>query len=149
MSENKDLKTIDELIPLIQEWGRKKKLKDPDKQYLKVLEEVGETAKAVLTNDRDEIIDGLGDIAITVIIYYWQKKAPLKADFSEGNAFNDLSIMFQIMIEKIYATDMFIFGWMELIAKSKGTTLQECLNAAWNEIKDRKGNTVNGTFIKE
>ncbi len=25
----------------------------------------------------------------------------------------------------------------------------DCLNTAWNEIKDRKGNTVNGTFIKE
>lgn len=25
----------------------------------------------------------------------------------------------------------------------------DCLNHAWNEIKDRKGKTINGTFIKD
>lgn len=35
-----------------------------------------------------------------------------------------------------------------ILAGTKGLTLKECLNQAWNEIKDRKGETVNGTFIK-
>ena len=26
--------------------------------------------------------------------------------------------------------------------------LTECANLAWDEIKDRKGNTINGVFIK-
>lgn len=29
------------------------------------------------------------------------------------------------------------------------TTLLECANLAWNEIKDRKGHTANGVFIRE
>lgn len=28
-------------------------------------------------------------------------------------------------------------------------SMEECIEAAWNEIKDRKGRMVNGTFVKE
>lgn len=30
-----------------------------------------------------------------------------------------------------------------------GLTMEECVEAAWNEIKDRKGRMVNGIFVKE
>ena len=36
-----------------------------------------------------------------------------------------------------------------ILAEQQGLSLEECLQAAWNEIKDRKGKTVNGAFIKE
>lgn len=36
-----------------------------------------------------------------------------------------------------------------ILAEQQGFTLQECLEKAWNEIKDRKGKTVDGAFIKE
>lgn len=36
-----------------------------------------------------------------------------------------------------------------ILCKIKNVTLDDCLEKAWNEIKDRKGKTVNGTFIKE
>jgi len=29
-----------------------------------------------------------------------------------------------------------------------GLTPSQCLEAAWNEIKDRTGKTVNGVFVK-
>lgn len=35
------------------------------------------------------------------------------------------------------------------IAHSNRLTLGECFTAAWNEIKDRRGEMVNGTFVKE
>lgn len=35
------------------------------------------------------------------------------------------------------------------IAERSGYTLQECLEQAWNDIKDRKGKMINGTFVKE
>lgn len=35
------------------------------------------------------------------------------------------------------------------LAHLAGTSLEECLDAAWNEIKNRKGKMENGTFIKE
>jgi hypothetical protein len=33
--------------------------------------------------------------------------------------------------------------------RRQGLDLRECLNSAYNEIKDRKGVTTNGTFIRE
>jgi NTP pyrophosphatase (non-canonical NTP hydrolase) len=35
------------------------------------------------------------------------------------------------------------------ICERQGYTLQECLETAWNDIKDRKGMMINGTFVKE
>jgi len=34
------------------------------------------------------------------------------------------------------------------IAEREGYTINECLQQAWNDIKDRKGKMVNGTFVK-
>ena len=35
------------------------------------------------------------------------------------------------------------------IAERNGTTLTECLEVAYDDIKDRKGKMVDGTFVKE
>jgi NTP pyrophosphatase (non-canonical NTP hydrolase) len=35
-----------------------------------------------------------------------------------------------------------------ILAEQQGLTLNECLNAAYNEIKDRTGKTINGAFVK-
>ena len=38
---------------------------------------------------------------------------------------------------------------LTIIAEQKGYTLKECVELAYNDIKDRKGTMINGTFIKE
>ena len=35
------------------------------------------------------------------------------------------------------------------IAERNGLTLEQCLEHAYNDIKDRKGKMVNGVFVKE
>lgn len=35
-----------------------------------------------------------------------------------------------------------------ILAEQNGITLHECLETAWDEIKDRTGKTVNGAFVK-
>lgn len=35
------------------------------------------------------------------------------------------------------------------IAERNGLTIEECLQQAWDDIKDRKGRMVDGVFIKE
>ena len=72
-------------------------------QFIKTVSEMGELADALLKDDQPGVIDGIGDVLVTLII----------------------------------------------LADTRGTSLDECLRAAWNEIKDRKGQTINGTFIKK
>ena len=97
--------SFDKLIEKVVDWAAEKdilKKENAPKQMLKVLEEVGETAGALLKSKDDELKDGIGDAFVTLII----------------------------------------------LAKQLGLTPNECLEAAWNEIKDRTGKTVNGVFVK-
>lgn len=90
----------------IEKWANDKHLIKPENdfaQMCKTTEELGEMVKATLKNDKEGIIDGIGDVLITLIIFAAIKK-------------------------------------LDII---------ECLNSAWTEIKDRKGKTVNGVFIKK
>ena len=36
-----------------------------------------------------------------------------------------------------------------ILAAQHGVTIEDCIEIAWNEIKDRKGRMVGGTFLKE
>jgi NTP pyrophosphatase (non-canonical NTP hydrolase) len=97
--------TFDQLIENVHGWADDKGLIDANNiksQFVKVVEELGEAASAITKNQKEELIDGLGDTFVTLIILTMQC----------------------------------------------GLTPQEVLNAAWNEIKDRKGKTTNGVFIK-
>lgn len=38
---------------------------------------------------------------------------------------------------------------LTILAAQHGVLIEDCIEAAWQEIKDRKGCMVNGTFIKE
>ena len=43
--------------------------------------------------------------------------------------------------------DMFVV--MSIIAEQQGVSMQEAIEIAWDDIKDRKGRMVDGVFIKE
>ncbi len=88
------------------EWAKAKNLINPENaktQLLKTFEEMGELAEGILKDDKDLIIDAIGDVMVTLTI----------------------------------------------LARIKGINLDTCLHYAWHEIKNRKGKTVNGTFIKD
>ena len=42
-----------------------------------------------------------------------------------------------------------VFVVLTIIAAQMGWSLEECVQAAYNEIKDRKGKMVDGVFVKE
>ncbi len=86
------------------QWAKDRGIDHPSNaknQLLKSFEEMGELSRGILKDDRELIIDSIGDVLVTLII----------------------------------------------LAQTQNLTLKECLDYAWNEIKDRKGKTVNGTFI--
>ena len=100
------LSTMDDMVANVTGWAQEKgllEMENASKQMLKVMEEVGETASAMLKNDHAKIIDGIGDSFVTLIV-----------------------LSKQLGLEPLY-----------------------CLEVAWNEIKNRKGKMVGGTFIKE
>lgn len=76
---------------------------DAKTQLVKLVEEQGEVARAILKNDRPEIKDGIGDMVVV----------------------------------------------LTNLAHLSGFTIEECVEAAYDEIKDRKGEMDNGTFKKQ
>ena len=96
---------MNRLVKLVEKWSKDKDLDkaESSKQFLKVIEEIGEVADALAKNKPEELKDGIGDVVVTLII----------------------------------------------LAQQNRLTLDECLEAAYNEIADRKGKTVNGVFVKE
>ena len=60
-----------ELEPLVIQWAADKEIltkATPLTQTMKTFEEVEELREAIMVNDKDEIIDALGDILVTIII---------------------------------------------------------------------------------
>ena len=87
------------------EWANERGLikeENAPKQFIKLTEEVGELASALLKKDPYETIDAIGDIQVVLII----------------------------------------------LCEQLGINMTDCLESAYNEIKERKGKTINGTFIR-
>ena len=93
------------MIEKIRQWviDRNLHTQDPKVQMCKVVEELGELAKAINKNDIPQQIDGIGDVVVTLVC----------------------------------------------ISEQLGLDFDECVKVAYNEIKDRKGKLVGGTFVKE
>jgi NTP pyrophosphatase (non-canonical NTP hydrolase) len=91
---------------LIREWADERGLYeggDTKTQALKLVEEVGETCKAILKEDFDEVVDGIGDCVVV----------------------------------------------LTNLAELQGVSIEACIDAAYQEIKNRKGKMVNGTYKKD
>ena len=90
----------------ILDWAESKGLLNPQiapQQFMKLSEEVGELANAILKRNKEEQKDALGDIRVVITI----------------------------------------------LAEQLGFDIDECEEIAYQEIKNRTGKTVNGTFIKD
>lgn len=145
------MKTLQELQPLILNWAKEKdllKLENAPKQRLKLLEEVGETAGAILKNKTDEIKDGIGDIFVVLVILAEQLSEEILFDMNGVAKDDDQDFIFLfdniLNSKRIY----FSISYLNDICKKLNIDLTECANLAWNEIKDRTGQTINGVFIK-
>ena len=65
------MESFDYLISQVQDWAVDKGIAVTDelsKQMLKVIEEVGETAGAIAKKNHEDIVDGIGDSFVTLII---------------------------------------------------------------------------------
>ena len=91
---------------LIRRWANERGLYDKGDaktQTLKLMEEAGEICRAVLKDDKAQIIDGIGDCVVVL-------------------------------------TNLAFFA---------GVDIEQCIDTAYEEIKDRTGKMDNGTFKKD
>jgi NTP pyrophosphatase (non-canonical NTP hydrolase) len=82
-----ELKEIKELEMLIANWAEEKGLLNPEfapKQFMKIQEELGELASAIIKDDQDKEIDGFADVLITIIVLAWQRNINLKHALNMG-----------------------------------------------------------------
>ena len=168
------MRTIQELVPLIHQWAKEREIYEqltPFDELLKTHEEVGELIKACYDNDKPAIQDAIGDVMVTLINYcYFIKMDAIKhikqaVDLSVTgyytisyviNAHNALGRLISLYVwnegkEISEPSGLRIFSilhYLNGIAHLEGTTLEECLNIAYNEIKNRKGKVINRKFIK-
>lgn len=150
--------TLEELQPKIIEWAREKdliKLENAPKQRLKLIEECGELASAILKNNVELQKDAVGDIFVVILILAEQLQENLdpisainQAEETKPANINEIPIWSFISLicgnNDCYDNTMYL----KCISIQLDLDLTECANLAWNEIKDRKGNTINGTFLK-
>jgi hypothetical protein len=143
--------TLNKLEALVIDWAKERglnKLEYNEKQYLKFLEEVGETCRAVLKQDKPAMIDGFGDIAVTMIVLNLQIRSISEFRTYDGHStnwtFGDLVRRVQPDFINPMAMDC-----LDTLCYQQGYELVDCLNSAYNEIKNRQGKLVNGTFVKE
>ena len=156
---------MQELIQQVQEWAKQKGIDKPESsqaQILKVYEEFGELCGASLKKDSDgnvnmdNLKDAIGDTAVTLIILGTQQEikfvnlTPIECDLIElSSMINHIvtdwvrkSRMIEYRVNKTLCN-------LSYVALQYGVTLSECLELAYNEIKNRKGKTIDGTFVKE
>ena len=145
------MKTLQELQPLILNWAKEKdllKFENAPKQRLKLLEEVGEASRAILKNKTDDIKDGIGDIFVVLVILAEQLSEEILFDMTRASKDDHQDFVF--LFDNILDSNRLYFSlaYLNDICTKLNLDLTECANLAWNEIKDRKGTTINGTFIK-
>ena len=71
---------MNNLISQVEQWSMDKDLHkaNPDRQALKVWEESGEIAAALSRNDKEALMDGIGDTVVTLIILAQQHDMTLE-----------------------------------------------------------------------
>ena len=171
------MRSIHELVPLIPEWAKEREIYKKItsfNQLNKTHEEVGELIKACYDNDKTAIQDAIGDVMVTLINYCYMERIDVLEQIKDVLNFERkradskvvLALNIQDSLNRLMHANfrligiggetpflcfyeiITIIGYLDDIAFLENTTLEECLNIAYNAIKDRKGKIINGKFVK-
>ena len=143
------MKTLEELQPLIIEWAGERNLlhkENAPKQRLKLIEECGELANAILKDNIEEQKDAIGDIFVVLVILAEQLGID-DYDFEDDGYCKELDDLISGIC--IHSKIESKFSYLVNVTRDLRLDLTECANLAYNQIKNRTGKTVDGTFIKD
>lgn len=152
-----------ELIEKVEQWSKDRNLHtaDPNKQRFKLWEKFGELNAAIARDNRDDAIKAIGDMLVVMIIYKQQlgygsndvfESKQDNLDFLGKLENIDLIdyVGYRIVQTRNYIQSIEqVVDNLTMLAYRLGTNLEECLAAAYDVIKDRRGKMVNGVFVKE
>lgn len=163
-----------ETIELIKQWATDRDLNeaDPVKQLWKLVEENGELAAGVLKGKEEMIEDAAGDMVVVMTIMLMQLGGDIKKSFRAGEELmkkklditdnEAMGVILDNMTEinhsllegdrpynyfEYKVSDILIS--LHVICRNHDLFIHECIDVAYTEIKDRKGKTINGSFVKE
>ncbi|WP_118790033.1 MazG-like family protein [Haemophilus haemolyticus] len=160
---------LQQLIKNIEQWAEDRNLIEgstPQKQMLKLIEEYGELTSSVIKNNAEKIKDSIGDclVVLSVLNSQFKKRGEvfkfdkylteiLSLELDSNHGLNKEEIIIDgLRALHGIAKDDFLFDFilvLRFIADETSLRLEECMQAAWNEIKDRKGRMIDGVFVKE
>lgn len=158
---------LTQLIKNIENWAEDRNLIEgstPKKQFIKLMEEFGELCSGVAKNKPDVIKDSIGDCFVVTVILKCQFKTNLfiRPTWNSLNKNLDVSLILARL-----ARDASLIPKSDLSAQVKleiicgivrhlidvsfllDVDFESCVQAAWDEIKDRKGRMIDGVFVKE
>ena len=141
-------------------WAKERELLKQENmlpQFLKICEEVSEFIEA---NKLDDELDAIGDIIVTLIIFIHQSNQEIIIDedllnkyksYPSITNFSYIALIGRELIRKdLEEAGKKALRFLTYVYASYGQGFcNECLGIAYNEIKDRKGKTINGNFVKE
>ncbi|MFC1158729.1 MazG-like family protein [Pasteurella multocida] len=161
--------TNKQLINNFKQWARDRNLIDgstPAAQSIKLSEEFGEVCAGISRRKQSLTEDGIGDCAVVLTII--AEQLGFKTSFDDVTLPNDIakgknylpylnmkiaSLMLNAHAVSMPGFDDFDFEctchYLVYVSAQQGCDFNDCLNKAWNEIKDRKGKMVDGIFVKE
>lgn len=152
-----------EIYHALCEWADARNLNDVNVQYLKYKEESGELAAHFLKGKTEFLQDDLGDTMVTVFMVGrlngQGEEIAEQLEFAASTVNIDpsrIAYFLRLLDEEVmlmanagYACYATIASMIVQIGACIGESPYKSLLAAWNEIKNRKGKTVNGAFVKD
>lgn len=157
---------MQELIEKIEQWAEDRNIikgSKPIDQAMKLFSEFGELADNV-GKGRD-CRDDIGDVLVVLTIMLKQQGRTILGYIDRPVREEHENIKFEVgeLADCLAQLTMYLdqdktfysYGYSRAvallgrIARHFGYTLQECIQIAYNDIKERKGAMYNGVFIKE
>ena len=136
-----------------------------DKQSLKLSEEFGELCAGYLKKNEKLTKDSIGDCAVVIVGLALLIKADVQEIFDEvfsdeyrvigcltflNRTISNIQLSNGFTNKDMYIIDLTrSIYWLKSISKSLGYNFEECFELTYQEIKDRKGRWIDGTFVKE
>jgi len=163
---------LQEYYDKIVEWSKERKTIPNAKllvQVGKMMSEKSEISEAYIKQDYNEMIDGIGDTFVTIVnvtelskLKGSNKKLNLETKYANYDSAIECILNLDVILGEV--NDLLIkekydnaitelnktIPILHTVSKMYNKSLEECVEVAYNEIKDRKGITLeNGNFIKE